>query len=405
MNRMRSTLRSHPVLVLSSVLLGLAAGCDDSVSFPSDPPATYAEFLDRYPAAYCDGLYACPGSGDQGGNPNEWNSYRSTSECRSVVRGELEHRLTPSLAQALEEGSVRFRPDEALACLDAVRGLGPSGCSARDLIDPPHCAWVLEGTKNAGEAARLPEECAPGTYLARQPSGCSLCAADRSAAGFRPGDACDTSAVDRGCGTFLTCVADAPSATAGHCEEPTNPIAGRGQACGFVGAGPRTVCARGLACLFDAAHAEVGRCGEPMAPGKSCQSPYGPTNSCAIGAMCIHTSADSATCLVVRPRGRGEACNPNVFSAGSCSFADNLICDETTYRCVEAGDGSEGSACIDDAYCDTGARCLAHVCRTGADGSSCASNEECLGGYCAGRTSDAATVGTCASYGPWNSCP
>lgn len=131
-------------------------------------------------------------------------------------------------------------------------------------------------------------------------------------------------------------------------------------------------------------------------------------NPCAIGSSCDYVSSSLGVCVLTRIRERGQTCDPNIYSDFGCSLPDNLVCDEATYRCADIGDGSEGASCIDDSACDAGLACLAHVCRTGADGSSCTSNDECRSGYCAGVVgggSSTVTPGTCAPYGPWSQCP
>lgn len=386
------------ILPLAWILLATMLGCDGSNAglepLPTTPPADYAEFVARIPAAYCEGLYQCPGVAyDHTGNTGEWAAFRDEADCRAYYAGQPKIRITPALSSAIESGLVRFDPDAAMACLDAMRGLGPRGCAYER--EYPRCAWVLVGSRAAGEVCSLGVECAPGMTCDRSSAdGCSRCVTPPYPPTLRPGWPCWLG-ISGACGYGLDCVADSSVPEGGHCEEaPARPVAELGEPCSSE-YGAEVPCRRGLACQTMPGDPTHGVCGEPLHVGATCTTDGNAVQSCALHTACRSTDDGRATCQWVRVGGQGARCETGENSRATCSFAENLKC--IANRCLRVGTGLAGSPCYTDAMCAGGLACLAGTCDAPrADGESCHRHDLCASGYC--RQQAGTTASSCEAY-------
>ncbi|HSS00982.1 MAG TPA: hypothetical protein VLM79_28190 [Kofleriaceae bacterium] len=324
-------------LVIATIVLALVAGCGSgSVALRDYPSAVRG--------AYCAHLVSC-------------GEMESIQTCLGVNTGfdfrigELDLRLSASIAAAIGASTIEYDGDAAKRCLDALgtRGCDPTTEAARTV--PDDCLQIFNGRLHADDACARNDEC-----ISRQ---------------------CDVPACEDACCTGV-CIGDEPLPRA-QLDEP----------CDFA------VCDDGLFCDEGS-----GTCAALKSQGGFCVS----ISECRVGLYCNQSgecagnlpalgqpctgpcreegtqcSVSSRTCVAVALVGQ-----PCQMSSDCSPF---YSCDSTK-RCVAGialGDPCTMSTrCADfGAFCDIAPGDLVGVCAmTKADDEQCQGDYACQSGIC-----------------------
>jgi hypothetical protein len=277
------------------------------------------------------------------------------------VLGELRNRAI-TIEQAVERGTVVFDASGAEACLAAIER---DACEERVSIPvarfawPPQCASVLAGTRAPEAECQIDEECDGG--------GCDC---GRCVAHAAEGASCAAVA----CGPGLRCADDVcvPAIHAGDaCTQPfPEEVAGD--------------CPPNLRCVEGSCRTSAEF--RTAAEGAECYSPRdheAPLVFCATGLECHFEGPDVGTC--VGPHAAGEPCDTG-GTHGLCPAGTLCHGPSTDLRCRPYLE--EGEECFPSGWgdpCGPGLTCAlgeSRCARLADNGETCASDYDCLSGYC-----------------------
>lgn len=329
------------------------------------------------PCALVLGLVGCSDAGGEGGAPDaaidaalgdgpaigDLRGALAAAICAQAVRcqsyGSLEdclgdqHPDLRQLVHAVEAGRITYQPDQAAACLAAVRDAACDATLADARVEVDACRATFLGTLADGAACFEDEACRSGDCATPT---CSLACCPGTCGPTLPtpslGQACPQGRCARG----------AYCSPAGTCEA----LVTAGGACS-----DRRACDYGLTCSTDRV------CTDAPNRGASCAQ-----SACAdVGDRC---DPDSKTCVPLQ--GRGGPCARDATGQYDCQRP--LYCSSASLLCEELP--PVGAACF--LYCAPGVRCNDDfVCEAKADnGQPCANKGECASDFCD------ATSGVCA---------
>ncbi|HEY1813701.1 MAG TPA: hypothetical protein VGG74_15225 [Kofleriaceae bacterium] len=330
----------------NSLVLWIAVvACSSSNSIPVDQLETQLD------DAYCSYYVKC------GAFPDV-----ATCEMSEAVSDDDE---TAAIMQAVQAGKIDYNGQLAQQCINAIANASCDRTQERG--EPAICAQIITGTAGSGSACESDTEC-------------------KSLACDIPD--CGSAACCEG-----MCVGDAPP-----------PLGGVGSACDD----DSSECQNGLYCATSETM-ESFTCATPGGSGSTCS---GGDESCQIGLAC-----DETTELCSTLPGTGEACphqqcalagdfcgsdgtcHKDGLPGDACSDSSECspfyTCDTTMMKCVQGpgvGSSCATAECFDgNTYCDTGSAtptCL----QKKADGSTCATDEECESDDCVGSACTAETI-------------
>ena len=298
-----------------ALLLLLLVGCGG---------IAFEDYDNEADSAYCDFLVRC-------------HAVATASDCHAFYdRFAIE---SPSLAAAIEAGSVQYDEDAAQGCIDAYDSLScdltrqPLGALAAcdevyegALVDGAACGFDLECKSGSCARESCPDACCPGTCRPEKPL---------------PGidEACESFCVDGAyCGFDSICHAWLP----------------KGAACQAS-----TICEFGLYCA-GASMGGSGVCKALPYDGEPCEGPCAEYASHCLAGVC-------------QPAGvAGDACNAEAYCTAFYSCNSDQRCGSLP------GVGMEcNGSCSGGAYCD-GTVCLEQK----PSGASCMLNVECATHFC-----------------------
>lgn len=361
----------------------------------------------RYERAVCATQVRCASAGAQP---------RSLGSCAPVAIATRD-----ALAPSIADGRVRFDPDAAAACLDALSTLSCGAWSPWAVLWEPAlevCARVFDPRVPEGGAcrpSRLLEppwhECAGDAYCDEgtecgatcrpRPGPGEPCASELPIRSCADGWRCDGGTCGASCEDDADCrSAGAPSRICerGGCVDP--PIPGAGEPCGRVPCDARLglaceegVCApSGLAEGEDCTAAtcrhplrcEGGRCAVLGALGETCDE-LG--DACADGLHCTDPDGAGSRCSASR---EGAPCAFSPVHRWDPCAPDGMRCVGSPQRCRRPS--APLAPCADDRECGEWLLCVAGRCvRTPLEGEACGVEAPCFpshvceGGRCESR--------------------
>lgn len=321
----------------SFVSMLLVVGCsasrlalpDSGAQADAGAPLDVETFVDRYSRSSCERIVRCAAPPDV----NAWWDV-SGVECERIFPAQR-----AVLERALANGTVRFDPDAASACLAAIASSCTFGWGQH-----PSCDRALIGTQAIGGSCGSDFECAPGLHCEGIDPCVGTCARDAQL-----GDSC---AMGERCAAGLACDYDG----SGRCETATHESRAEGEPCGTISSPADgvvvAVCGPELYC------SETCRAFPPE--GAICD-PDGPHPQCAAGTLCAVASDGTFRCT--RPTVRteeGASCEEPLVL---CDRFRRLICEAG--ECVRIG-GSGSARCaarFGQFDCEPGLACIEERCR------------------------------------------
>ena len=302
-------------------------------------------------------------------------------KCGAVGAGESQKCGVPAPLALIQVGSVdivtaiaqhhmKFHPDNAEQCLDAVKS---APCDPAQAFGDfyRYCHGVVGANQSTGDACLGDEECVGGACVgadcgghcvayappggACMPSGAAPPMSCDPTVAFcdgavcqrhkQPGDACTD---DGQCAFDYVCVAN-------KCTDPVR--LSEGDLCNVAEQPP---CKDGLYCD------ETGVCAKLKSSGSDCARP----NACADGLICVGYKC--APWVDV-----GGACTASTSMPTGCPASQACVAGSCASAMVKSG---PGAGCVTDDDCADSLYCNAGFCaHRGGIGAACTSDHECVG--------------------------
>lgn len=286
----------------------LAAGCG--------APAV-DEYAEQLELAYCQWEAEC-------------HRFAAVADCQAARADERDPQLA-YMSAAVAAGTALYDGEAALACLEAIRGLG---CGAQYPETPAVCREVFRGKIGRNGPCMSAFECVGEAICGFDPACTDACCPGACRVLPEPleeGEACGGT---RACADGLFCGFDEVTGMATACAPR-------------VKAGER--CSSDAGCV-EAAYCDDGKC--RMRPVRGIGQACDLNDVCEAPGQCHYLSIDGveqARC--VAPGGLGAPCNAS--DSGTCARFDTF-CDETTNSCEllpGPGAGCSPGGCADHAFC------------------------------------------------------